>query len=74
MAYICDIEIKQQIPTDMATSTDNNDLADKYYFVCCWTCKNCIYELEKCAHECMLTGSQIEDVHILTECKEWIQE
>ena len=57
----------------MATSTDNDDLADKFDFVCCWTCKNCIYELDKRAHECMLTGIQIKGVHVPTKCKEWIQ-
>ncbi len=61
----------------MATSNNildkSDDLASRFDFVCCWTCKNCIYELDKRSHECTRTGLELKGVHAPTKCEKWIQ-
>ena len=55
---------------DLKTSSD---LSDKFDFKCCWTCKNCVFELDVRLHECLITKGVIKGVHAPTDCKSWVR-
>ena len=51
----------------------SEQLSDKFDFVCCWTCKNGIFDLDKRAHECKLSGKTIKSIHSPVACTHWTQ-
>ena len=43
-------------------------------FVCCWTCKHCVYDMAIMGHKCSLDNAQLARVHHPTKCNHWKQD